>query len=60
MKKRMKSVFCALLALMMLVCMAVPAFAADASVQYEGNAKKFISRRAAMHLLQTCSTISRA
>ena len=42
MKKRMKSVFCALLALMMLVCMAVPAFAADASVQYEGNAKKFI------------------
>lgn len=42
MKKRMKSVFCALLSLLMLVCMAVPAFAADASVQYEGNAKKFI------------------
>lgn len=42
MKKRMKSVFCALLSLLMLVCMAVPAFAADASVQYEGDAKKFI------------------
>ena len=42
MKKSMKSVFCALLSLLMLVCMAVPAFAADASVQYEGDAKKFI------------------
>lgn len=42
MKKTMKSVFCALLSLLMLVCMAVPAFAADASVQYEGDAKKFI------------------
>lgn len=42
MKKRMKSVFCALLSLLMLVCMAVPAFAADAFVQYEGDAKKFI------------------
>lgn len=42
MKKVMKPVFTLLLALMVSVCAAAPAFAQDASVTYDGNAQKFI------------------
>lgn len=40
--KRMKSILTVLFAVVLTVCMAVPAFAADASVKYDGNAQKFI------------------
>jgi LPXTG-motif cell wall-anchored protein len=40
--KRMKSILTILFAVVLTVCMAVPAFAADASVKYDGNAQKFI------------------
>lgn len=42
MKKLIKPVFTLLLALMVSVCTAVPAFAEGASVTYDGNAQKFI------------------
>lgn len=42
MKRKIRSVFSLLVALALAVCMAVPAFAAEASVKYDGNAQKFI------------------
>lgn len=40
--KIMKSVLTNLFTVVLIVCMAVPDFAADASVKYDGNAQKFI------------------
>lgn len=42
MKRKIRSVFSLLVALALAVCMAVPAFAAEASVKYDGNAQEFI------------------
>lgn len=42
MKRKIRSVFSLLVALALAVCMAVPAFAADGSVKYDGNAQEFI------------------
>lgn len=40
--KKIKSVFAVLFAVVLTLCMTVPAFAADSCVKYDGNAKKFI------------------
>ena len=40
--KKLKPILTILFAVMLSLCMAVPAFAADASVTYDGNAQKFI------------------
>lgn len=42
MKRKIRSVFSLLIVLALAVCMAVPAFAAEGSVKYDGNAQKFI------------------
>lgn len=42
MKRKIRSIFSLLVALALAVCMAVPAFAAEASVKYDGNAQEFI------------------
>lgn len=42
MKRKIRSVFSLLVVLALAVCMAVPAFAADGSVKYDGNAQEFI------------------
>lgn len=42
MKRTLKTIFSCLLVLMASVSMVIPAFAADASVTYDGNAQKFI------------------
>ena len=42
MKRKIRSVFSLLIVLALAVCTAVPAFAAEGSVKYDGNAQKFI------------------
>lgn len=42
MKRKIRSVFSLLIVLALAVCMAVPAFAAEGSVKYDGNAQEFI------------------
>lgn len=42
MKRKIRSIFSLLVALALTVCMALPAFAAEGSVKYDGNAQKFI------------------